>query len=65
MVSTAWLFCHPSFNAVADAAGAAHSGGYVMADALLVESQRLFHGGGALGKQVVVGAMDARVVLKE
>ena len=36
-----------------------------MADALLVESQRLFHGGGALGKQVVVGAMDARVVLKE
>ena len=40
-------------------------GGYVMADALLVESQRLFHGGGALGKQVVVGAMDARIVLKE
>jgi hypothetical protein len=38
--------------------------GFVVADALLVESERLYNGNGALGKEVVVGAMDARVVLK-
>ena len=39
--------------------------GFVAADALLVESDRLYHGNGAPAKQVVVGAMDARVVLKD
>jgi hypothetical protein len=38
--------------------------GYVVADALLVESTRLYHGGGGLGTQVTVGALDSRVVLK-
>lgn len=38
--------------------------GYVAADALLVESARLYHGGGALGTEVTVGALDSRVVLK-
>lgn len=39
-------------------------GGYVAADALLVESDWLYHGGGVLGKQVTVGALDSRIVLK-
>ena len=38
--------------------------GYVAADVILVESHRLFHGGGKVGKQVVVGPLDARIVLK-
>ena len=38
---------------------------YVAADALLVESEGLYHGNGTLGTKVVVGAMDARVVLKD
>ena len=40
--------------------------GYVAADAILVESHRLYHGGsGSMGKSVVVGAMDSRIVLKD
>jgi hypothetical protein len=40
--------------------------GYVAADALLVESEQLYNGKGALanGNKVVIGAMDARIVLK-
>lgn len=38
--------------------------GFVAADALRVESQRLYNGNGKLGKQVVIGAMDARIVKK-
>ena len=38
--------------------------GYVAADALLVESDRLYHGNGVLGRSVTVGAMDSRVVRK-
>jgi hypothetical protein len=38
--------------------------GYVAADALLVESDSLYHSGAALGKQVTVGALDSRIVLK-
>jgi hypothetical protein len=40
--------------------------GYVAADAILVESHRLYHGGGgSIGKSVVVGAMDSLIVLKD
>ena len=41
--------------------------GYVAADAILVESHTLYHGGGTAAvpsKEVTVGAMDGRVVLK-
>lgn len=38
--------------------------GYVAVDALLVESERLYHGNGMLSKQVVVNPLDSRVVLK-
>ena len=38
--------------------------GYVAADALLVESDQLYHGNGVLGRAVTVGAMDSRVLLK-
>jgi hypothetical protein len=39
--------------------------GYVAADVILVESHRLYHGGGPIGKSVVVGPMDSRIVLKD
>ena len=41
--------------------------GYVVADAILVESHALYHGGrtsAVPSKEVTVGAMDGRVVLK-
>ena len=41
--------------------------GYIAADAILVESHALYHGGGTAAgpsKEVTVGAMDGRVVLK-
>ena len=40
--------------------------GYVVADAILVESHALYHGGDPAvpSKEVTVGAMDGRVVLK-
>eukprot|EP00040_Diaphanoeca_grandis_P002930 m.23137 g.23137 ORF g.23137 m.23137 type:complete len:798 (-) comp14084_c0_seq1:81-2474(-) len=39
-------------------------GGYVAADALLVESDTLYNGRTELQSEVVVGAMDARILLK-
>ena len=40
-------------------------GGYVAADALLVESQRLYNGGGErIGSDVVLGPMDSRIFIK-
>ena len=41
-------------------------GGFVAADALLVESHRLYNGNGAGARSsaVVVGAMDSRILLK-